>query len=139
MAAALLFTGAGCCMLPPGDPPSGTIVDPVLPAERDRRGAENDAVTSLSAYMLQNSPGAPVAVEGDPELIPVAHRIIARTGKISGIRYAPEAVLVLRATDGDDRWSFQLYDTVRQSIVWQEIFVLKPLPRTHAADEPAVQ
>ena len=24
------------------------------------------------------------------------------------------------------RWSFQLYDPARKSIVWQEIFVLKP-------------
>lgn len=121
-----LLMAAGCCMLPPGDPPSGEIVQPRLPAERDRRGAENDAVTSLFAYTLQNCPGAAVAVQGDPELIPVAKRIIERTGKISGIRYAATAPLVLRATDGNDRWNFQLYDTARQSIVWQEIFVLKP-------------
>jgi len=123
---ALLLSAAGCCMLPPGDPPTGTIVDPALPAERDRRGAENDAVTSLFAYTLQNYPGAVIAVQGDAELIPVAKRIIERTGKISGIRYAAEAPLVLRATDGNDRWNFQLYDAARQSIVWQEIFVLKP-------------
>lgn len=123
---ALLLAAAGCRTLPPGDPPPGVIVDPALPAERDRRGAENDAVTSLFAYTLQNCPGAAVAVQGDPELIPVAKRIIERTGKINGIHYVPDAPLVLRATDGDDRWNFQLYDTARQSIVWQEIFILKP-------------
>jgi len=123
---ALLMAAGGCCMLPPGDPPPGVIVDPALPAERDRRGAENDAVTSLFAYTLQNCPGAAVAVQGDAELTPVAKRIIERTGKISGIHYVPDAPLVLRATDGDDRWNFQLYDTARQSIVWQEIFILKP-------------
>lgn len=121
-----LLLAAGCRMLPPGNPPPGVIVDPALPAERDRRGAENDAVTSLFAYTLQNCPGAAVAVQGDPALIPVAKRIIERTGKISGIRYAAVAPLVLRATDGNGRWNFQLYDTARQSIVWQEIFVLKP-------------
>jgi len=123
---ALLLAAAGCSTLPPGNPPSGEIVQPKLPAERDRRGAENDAVTSLFAYTLQNCPGAAIAVQGDPELIPVAKRIIERTGKISGIRCAANAPLVLRATDGDDRWNFQLIDTARQSIVWQEIFVLKP-------------
>ena len=46
---------AGCCwMLPPGDPPENEIVDIHPPAERDRRGAENDAVTSLAGYTLQN-------------------------------------------------------------------------------------
>jgi|GEM_PF-2516759 len=123
---ALLLSAAGCCLLPPGDPPPGVIVEPVLPAERDRRGAENDAVTSLFAYTLQNCPGAAMTVQGDAALIPVARRIIERTGKISGVHYVPDAPLILRATDGDDRWNFQLYDTARQSIVWQEIFVLKP-------------
>ncbi|MPN61851.1 hypothetical protein SDC9_209596 [bioreactor metagenome] len=123
---ALLLSGAGCCMLPPGDPPNGPIVEPALPAERDRRGAENDAVTSLFAYTLQNCPGAGIAVQGDPAMIPLARRIIERTGKISGIRYAEEAPLVLRATNGADRWNFQLFDTGRKSIVWQEIFILKP-------------
>lgn len=123
---ALLLSGAGCCMLPPGEPPPDDIVKFTPPAERDRRGAENDAVTSLFAYTLQNCPGAAISVQGDPAMIPIGRRIIERTGKISGIRHAPEAPLILRATNGADRWNFQLYDTSRQSIVWQEIFILKP-------------
>ena len=122
-----LLLGAGCGMLPPGDPPPGLIVDTALPAERDRRGAENDAVTSLFAYTLQNCPGAAIAVDADALMTPVAKRIIARTGKISGIYYAANAPLVLRAVAvADNRWSFQLLDSARKSIVWQEIFVLKP-------------
>ena len=55
---------AGCCwMLPPGDPPENEIVDIHPPAERDRRGAENDAVTSLAGYTLQNCPGAAISIQ----------------------------------------------------------------------------
>ncbi|HCH85558.1 MAG TPA: hypothetical protein DFL85_08600, partial [Lentisphaeria bacterium] len=59
-------------------------------------------------------------------LAPVAGRVVARTGEISGIRYDAKAALVLRVSESAGRWSFQLYDPARKSIVWQEIFVLKP-------------
>ena len=128
LSAGVLLSAAGCIplLLPPGEPPPGPIVETPLPAERDRRGAENDAVTSLFAYTLQNCPGAAVAVEADAAMTPVARRIIDRTGKISGIHYAPAARFILRADAADSRWSFQLFDAIRKSIVWQEVFVLKP-------------
>lgn len=118
---------AGCCwMLPPGDPPENEIVDIHPPAERDRRGAENDAVTSLAGYTLQNCPGAAISIQAPAALAPVAGRVVARPGEISGIRYDAKAALVLRVSESAGRWSFQLYDPARKSIVWQEIFVLKP-------------
>lgn len=118
---------AGCCwMLPPGDPPENEIVDIHPPVERDRRGAENDAVTSLAGYTLQNCPGAAISIQAPAALAPVAGRVVARTGEISGIRYDAKAALVLRVSESAGRWSFQLYDPARKSIVWQEIFVLKP-------------
>lgn len=90
---------AGCCwMLPPGDPPENEIVDIHPPAERDRRGAENDAVTSLAGYTLQNCPrrdidSAPAA------LAPVAGGSSPGAGEISGIRYDAKAALVLRVSE----------------------------------------
>ena len=90
---------AGCCwMLPPGDPPENEIVDIHPPAERDRRGAENDAVTSLAGYTLQNCPGAAISIQAPAALAPVAGRVVARTGEISGIRYDAKAALVLRVS-----------------------------------------
>ena len=95
---------AGCCwMLPPGDPPENEIVDIHPPAERDRRGAENDAVTSLAGYTLQNCPGAAISIQAPAALAPVAGRVVARTGEISGIRYDAKAALVLRVSESAGR------------------------------------
>ena len=77
-------------------------------------------------YTLQNCPGAAISIQAPAALAPVAGRVVARTGEISGIRYDAKAALVLRVSESAGRWSFQLYDPARKSIVWQEIFVLKP-------------
>ncbi|MBS1370226.1 MAG: hypothetical protein HPZ91_09765 [Lentisphaeria bacterium] len=122
----LLF--AGCCMLPPGDPPEGEIVTNPRPAERDMRGAENDLVTSLFGYTLQNCSGAAVAVDAEEAMIPVARRVIERTGAISGIRYAPEGRYLLRVRTEGNRWDFSLYDSAGKRVVWQESVAVTQQP-----------
>lgn len=123
----LLFWSAGCCwILPPGDPPENEIVETRPPAMRDRRGAENDAVTSLAGYTLQNCPGVSMSIQAPKALEAVARRVINRTGEISGIRYDAKASLILRVSESEGRWVFQLCEPNRKQVVWKESFALKP-------------
>ena len=117
----VLLLAAGCCwMLPPGTPPEGAIVTEGTPAARDLRGAENDLVTSLFAYTLQNSPGAAVSIDADASLYPLARRVVERTGAISGIRFAPEGRYLLRARMEQNLLTVSLFDSATGATVWRE-------------------
>ena len=117
----VLLLAAGCCwMLPPGTPPEGAIVTEETPVARDLRGAENDLVTSLFAYTLQNCPGAAVAVDAEASLFPLARRVVERTGAISGIRFAPEGRYLLRARMEQNLLRFSLTDSATGKTVWRE-------------------
>ncbi|WP_294506407.1 hypothetical protein [uncultured Victivallis sp.] len=125
-----LLLVAGCCwMLPPGTPPDGAIVTEEVPAARDLRGAENDLVTSLFAYTLQNCPGAAVAVEADEPLLPLARRVIERTGAISGIFFAPEGRYLLRARMERNLLRCSLTDSSTGATVWSESVAVAPETR----------
>lgn len=117
--ALLLLTGC-FWILPPGTPPEGVIVTEKVPAARDLRGAENDLVTSLFAYTLQNCPGAAIAVDAEEPLLPLARRVIERTGAISGIRLAPEGRYLFRARMEQNFLSVSLIDSSTGETVWRE-------------------
>lgn len=115
-----LLLAGGCWILPPGTPPEGAIVTEEAPAIRDLRGAENDLVTSLFAYTLQNCPGAAVAVDAEEPLWSLARRVIERTGAISGIRFSPEGRYLLRARMEQNLLRFSLTDSTTGATVWRE-------------------
>ncbi|MDR0931725.1 MAG: hypothetical protein LBM70_01725 [Victivallales bacterium] len=126
LSALVILFFAGCNALPPGNPPSGEIVTTLLPTERDKRGAENDLVTSLFGYTLQHCPGSSVAIEADSAMIPVARRVIERTGRISGIFYSPQGEYLLRVRTEGNRWDFSLYELNGNRVVWQESVAISP-------------
>ena len=105
-AVATALSGAGCAelFLPAGNPPDGAIVEngPVA-GEYTPRAAENYLITSLSGFLLRESPGTRIGIQAD-----------------AATRAAATRVLLLRAGAVENRWDFQLFDRASDTILWQE-------------------
>ena len=123
LAAAALTAGSGCAdlFLPSGTPPDGAIVDntPVT-GEFTPRAAENYLVTSLSGFLLRESPGTRIAIQADRTTRDTAERVLLALGPLCAVSIVPDSPLLLRSRAEENRWSFQLFDSRRDTILWQE-------------------
>ena len=119
--AALLAAGCADLFLPPGTPPDGAIVDntPVT-GEFSPRAAENYLVTSLSGFLLRESPGTRIGILADAATRSTAERVLLALGPLCAVSIVPDSPLLLRARAEENRWSFQLFDSRTDTILWQE-------------------
>ncbi len=118
---ALLAAGCANLFLPPGTPPDGAIVDntPVT-GEFSPRAAENYLVTSLSGFLLRESPGTRIGILADAATRNTAERVLLALGPLCAVSIVPDSPLLLRARAAENRWSFQLFDSRTDTILWQE-------------------
>ena len=121
--AAAALVGAGCAdlFLPAGTPPDGAIVDNEPAAgEYTPRAAENYLVTSLSGFLLRESPGTPLALQSDAATRDTAERVLLALGPLCAVSIVPDSPLILRSDAEENCWNFQLFDSRTDTILWQE-------------------
>ena len=119
--AALLAAGCADLFLPSGTPPDGAIVDntPVT-GEFTPRAAENYLVTSLSGFLLRESPGTRIGILADAATRDIAEQVLLALGPLCAVSIVPDSPLLLRARAEENRWDFQLFDSRTDTILWQE-------------------
>ena len=122
-AVATALSGAGCAelFLPAGNPPDGAIVEngPVA-GEYTPRAAENYLITSLSGFLLRESPGTRIGIQADAATRAAATRVLLALGPLCAVSIERDAPLLLRAGAVENRWDFQLFDSSSDTIRWQE-------------------
>ena len=131
-AVATALSGAGCAelFLPAGNPPDGAIVEngPVA-GEYTPRAAENYLITSLSGFLLRESPGTRIGIQADAATRAAATRVLLALGPLCAGSIERDAPLLLRAGAVEaqplpqfleNRWDFQLFDRASDTILWQE-------------------
>lgn len=120
-AAALFAAGCADLFLPSGSPPDGAIVDNEPAAgEYTPRAAENYLVTSLSGFLLRESPGTRLAIQADAATRSTAERVLLALGPLCAVSIVPDSPLVVRSAMEQNCWNFQLFDSRTDTILWQE-------------------
>lgn len=121
----LLCCCGGCGMfLPPGEPPSGPIVDNPLP---ERLSAEELVLalgSRIAASSMQHFPGGPVALETDKASVALARSAVREAGKICGVHLEQAAAAVLNGRQkGAGTFEFELFHFNRS--LWRCSYELK--------------
>ena len=124
---------AGCFSLPPGEAPSGPIVNPKLCEEKySGEGAKNYMLTSLSMFCVQNFPqGSSFYVD-----FPNSNKKIKLWSQevLHSVRDSVAIRLVNRKNAGysltsklgkNKTWNMQLREIKTEELVWSEAIQLK--------------
>ncbi len=110
----------GCNGLIPGEPPPGDIVENGMSSEGlSPRKAENLLITALGLYMLQEAPGAGIALNADEATFQVAVRVLKSVSTMSGAKLDPVARLELRSSASENGWQFKLVDRTTGEVRWE--------------------
>lgn len=118
----------GCVSLPPGEAPSGPIVEAKVPAEEySWVGARNYMLTSLSMFCLQNFPGGAKFYTdfktSDEKLKRNSRDVVCAVSGSVPLKLVKEPEADYRVNSElskDNIWTMRLYDIKNKKAVWLE-------------------